>query len=124
MRLELEVRDEFVVRFPCWAWHRVFCEDYLAATRDEYENWISPLRKAIPDEDTWPLPNPWRLRLEASWKQLFSPKLPLLDWDEDSQWSRNPCMEAVVELLRLADVQHVTFFKGAFICSDRGNSGD
>jgi len=117
VRLELEISNERVVRFPCWAWQRVFCEDYLATTREEYENWVDELREAVPDEDTWPLPQPFRLRLEASWERLFDPELPLLDWDESSPWSRSPSLEAVFEQLRLADVRHVTRFKGSFTCA-------
>lgn len=111
-RLELEITDELVIRFPCWAWNRVFCEDYLAITRKEYESWISDLRRVVSDEDTWPLPQPWRSQLEASWERLFEPELPLLDWDEDSLWPRRACFEAIFEELRLDDVRHVTIFKG------------
>jgi len=114
VRLELEIRDEHVVRFPCWAWQRVFCEDYLATNQEEYETWIRESREAIPDEDTWPLPQPWQSRLEGSWERLFSPELPVMDWDKASCWSLTPCVEAVLEQLRLADVRHVTFFTGSF----------
>lgn len=116
VRLELEISEERVLRFPGWAWHRVFCADYLATTREEYDDWISELRKAVPNEETWPLPEPWRLRLEASWERLFSAELPLLDWDESSPWSRTVYLEAVFEQLRLKDVRNVTFFKGTFTC--------
>lgn len=112
IRLELEIPDECLVRFPCWAWHRVFCQDYLTATREEYEHWTKALRRAVPDEDTWPLPKPWRARLEASWQRLFDPGLPLVDWDEDSPWSRIMCVEGVFEMLRLSDVRCVTSFRG------------
>lgn len=114
VRLELEISAEAIVHFPCWAWQRVFCEDYLATTREEYDNWARELRKAIPDEDTWPLPQSWRLQLEASWERLFTPDLPVLDWDGSSPWARTPCLEAVFELLRLEDVRHVTVFEGSF----------
>jgi hypothetical protein len=113
VRLELEISDESIVRFPCWAWQRVFCEDYLATTREEYENWVRELRHGVPDEETWPLPQPWRLQLESSWETLFAPELSVLDWNEGSRWSRGPCLEGVFELLRLDDVRHVTLFKGS-----------
>ncbi|MBM3998454.1 MAG: DUF3841 domain-containing protein [Gammaproteobacteria bacterium] len=116
VRLELEISDEFVVQFPCWAWQRVFCEDYLAPTRKEYENWRREVRRIVQCEDTWPLPQPMRLQLEASWRNLFSPELPLVDWDRDSPWSRRDGMEAVFERLRYDDVQHATLFKGSFTC--------
>lgn len=122
-RLQLEISEESLVRFPCWAWHRVFCEDYLATTRGEYENWNRELRKAVPHEDTWPLPQPLRLQLEATWERLFAPELPLLDWDEGSPWSRSVCLEAVFEQLRLDDVRNVTLFKGSYTCGyDRGSN--
>jgi hypothetical protein len=113
VRLELEIADEEFLQFPCWAWQRVFCEDYLAATREEYEDWTRALRFAVPDEDTWPLPEPWRYQVEASWQKLFDPNLPTLDWDETSSWSRVPCAEGVFEVLRLGDVRRVTLFKGS-----------
>jgi hypothetical protein len=114
VRLELEIADSAFLRFPCWAWQRVFCEDYLAATREEYENWTKALRCAVPDEDIWPLPEPWRWQLEASWQRLFDPNLRVLDWDDTSAWSRFPCLEGVFEMLRLDDVRRVTSFKGSF----------
>jgi len=112
VRLELEIANELVLRFPCWAWNRVFCQDYLATTREEYEDWTRNLRQAVPDEDVWPLPQPWRSQLEASWERLFAPELPSLDWDEESLWSGRLSFEVVFEKLRLEDVCHVTVIKG------------
>jgi hypothetical protein len=112
VRLELEIADEAFLQFPCWAWHRVFCQDYLAATQDDYEAWTRALRRAVPDEDRWPLPEPWLHQLEASWQRLFDPNLPALDWDETSPWSRIACVEGVFEKLRLEEVRGVTSFKG------------
>jgi hypothetical protein len=117
VRLELEISDESFVRFPCWAWHQVFCQDYLAQTAKEYEDWTTALRRAVPDEDAWPLPKPWRRQLEASWQRLFDPNLRVLHWDETSLWSRIACSEGVFEVLRLEDVRRVTSFKG--MCSWR-----
>jgi hypothetical protein len=120
VRLELEIPEESFLRFPCLAWQRVFCEDYLAATREEYEDWTKALLRAIPDEDTWPLPEPWRCQLEASWQRLFDPNLPVLDWDETSPWSRIACAEGVFETLRLDDVRGVTSFEGSFCSRNNG----
>jgi hypothetical protein len=120
VRLELDVADESFLRFPCWAWNRVFCQDYLAATREEYEDWTKALRRAVPDEDTWPLPELWRSRLEASWQRLFDPTLPVLNWDETNSWSRTASIEGVFEVLRLDDVRRVTRFKGLFSLGNNG----
>jgi Domain of unknown function (DUF3841) len=114
VRLELEIADKSFLRFPSWAWQRVFCQDYLAATREEYEDWTKALQLAVPDEDTWPLPEPWRSQLESSWQRLFDRDLPVLDWDESWGWSRIACEEAVFEVLQLSDVRHVTSFQGTF----------
>ena len=114
VRLELEIADDSFLGFPCWAWNRVFCQDYLAATRQEYEGWTRALRRAVPDEDVWPLPEPWRSQLEASWQRLFDPDLPALDWDEDSLLRGNARREGVFESLRLDDVRRVTTYKLSF----------
>jgi hypothetical protein len=113
IRLELEIADDAFLQFPCWAWQRVFCEDYLATTRPEYEAWTKALYCAVKDEDTWPLPEPWKSQLEASWQTLFDRDLRVLDWDENSPWSRTQRREAVFETLRLEDVRHVKSFKGS-----------
>lgn len=114
VRLELDVSDELALRFPCWAWDTVFRQDYLALGREEYEQWTVRWRAAVPDEDLWPPPEPWRSQLEASWGRLFSPDLPQLAWDDQSLWSERVCLEAVFEVLRLADVRNVTAFLGTF----------
>jgi hypothetical protein len=115
VRLELEIADESFLRFPCWAWNRVFCQDYLARTRKEYDDWTRAMRRAVPDEDTWPPPEPWRSQLEASWQRLFDPNLPALDWDKSWGWSRIACAEGVFESLRLDDVRRATIFKVSFV---------
>ncbi len=112
VRLELEPESDRVVRFPCWAWDTVFRQDYLGATRAEYEAWWSRVRQAVPDEDCWPLPEPWRGQLEKSWERLFDPDLPLMNWDRDSGWFTKPCVEAVFEVLRIEDMRQVTLFQG------------
>ena len=127
VRLELEIADERVLQFPCWAWQRVFCGDYLAFTREEYEDWTNALRRAVPDEDVWPLPEPWQSKLEASWQRLFAASLPLLDWDGTWPWPRIARRECVFELLRFDEVRRVTSFRGTLkrhvIRETRGDSG-
>ena len=112
VRLELHVSVDEVTRFPCWAWHTVFRQDYLAMTREEYEEWTARQRAAVPDEDLWPPPEPWRSQLEASWERLFSPDLPQLSWNDETVWSKQVCMEAVFEILRWDDVRDATTFRG------------
>lgn len=112
VRLELELAAGCCLTFPCWAWQHVFCQDYLAFSPQEYDQWQRRLQRAVPYEDTWPLPQPWRSRLEASWERLFAPGLPRLSWDQNHEWSRTPCVEGVVEVLRLDDVRCATEFKG------------
>ncbi len=114
VRLEVEVSDDSLVSFPCWAWHQVYCQDYLARTRREYEAWTTAMRRAVSDEDTWPLPEPWRSQLETSWQTLFDPNLRVLHWDKMSVWSRTACREAVFEVLRLEDVRRISLIKGMY----------
>ncbi len=115
VRLELEMPETALLRFPCWAWHQVFCQDYLALTRVDYEEWTEAVRRAVPDEDMWPPPQPWQSEMEASWERLFAPGLPSLSWNPDFGWSRTVCIEAVFEPLRYSDVQAATSFTGSFV---------
>jgi hypothetical protein len=115
VRLELEMPEALLLRFPCWAWHQVFCQDYLALTKQEYEDWTGAMRSEIPDEEIWPPPEPWKSELEASWERLFAAELPNLSWNPDSVWSRTVCYEAVFEPLRYADVQAVTPCTGSLV---------
>lgn len=111
VRLELEPRPGDYLTFPVWAWHTVYCGDYVSPTHQEHAGWMDALRQAVPDEDTWPLPEPWKTQLEASWHRLFNTALPPVPWDE---WciGQSGSREAVLGLLRLADVRRVTPFVG------------
>lgn len=113
VRLELDASRIPHVWFPSWAWNQVFCQDFLAYSRKEYTLWKKRVRAAIGKVESWPLPEPWRSELEASWERLFDPKLPHLGWDKRFGWSRNVRLEAVFEVLRLETVKRVTIFKGA-----------
>jgi hypothetical protein len=112
VRLELELASGTFLTFPSWAWDCIFRQDYLALTREEYDQWTNRLRTAVPNEDAWPLPEPWQSQLKASWGRLFDANLPVLGWDPAYAWSRHPRVEGVVETLRLVDVQTVTHFTG------------
>jgi hypothetical protein len=112
VRLELEPTPGSMMRFPCWAWHKVFCQDYLAVSRMEYEDWWSRLRQVVPDEDLWPPPEPWRGQVEKTWERLFDSDLPPLSWDEESTWSKEVAVEAAFEVLRSEDVRQATVFRG------------
>lgn len=91
----------------------MFCEDYLAAEQAEYEDWWKKAWESLPNEDIWPLPEPWHSQLEATWQRLFDSLLPRLSWDKALRWSRQECFEAVFEALRLDEVRDVTIFRGA-----------
>jgi hypothetical protein len=87
--LELEKPDNEVVTFPHWAWHEIYCGNYLGHEQ----------RPAV-DLDIWPWPEPWRSKLEASWGGLFAPGLE--DHGE---------REAVFEVLRLSEVVRCRIFQ-------------
>lgn len=70
------------------------------------------MRQAVTDEDLWPLPEPWRSELEASWLRLFHPDLPEYGWSEDSPQTYAD-KEAVFEVLNKQDVRAVTHFVGS-----------
>jgi Domain of unknown function (DUF3841) len=111
VRLELEVRDGNYLTLPVWAWHTVYTGQYLSATSQEHGEWMDAMRQAVPDEDTWPLPEPWRTQLEASWQRLFDPILPPDPWDGRCI-GQSGSREAVLGLLRLEDVRQVRSFVG------------
>lgn len=115
VRIEVEIPSDRVCTFPLWAWDLVYCGRYLALSRDEYRAWECRLAKAVPDEDVWPLPAPWRQRLERSWQRLFT-SLPARPWKGYSKehWSDlGGQREAVAETILKSDVREVTHFVGA-----------
>jgi hypothetical protein len=111
VRIELEPEAASFVSFPVWAWNTVYCRNYLAFTRKEHDGWIETMRRAIPDEDTWPLPEPWQAQLEMSWERLFDADLPALPWDPGAFGARGS-REGVLGQLRLEEVRGVTHFVG------------
>jgi hypothetical protein len=115
VRLELEPAPGTFLTFPCWAWNEVYGGNYRALGRDERDAWMRAMREAVPDEDLWPLPEPWRTELEASWQRLFNPALPSRAWDEECPFfnTRSGSREGVLGLLRLEEVRAVTPFVGA-----------
>ncbi len=122
VRLELHVAEASVLQFPSWAWQRVFCGDYLALTRTEYEDWYRQLPEEYRNGDTWPPPEPWKSQLERSWERLFGAELPLVDWNTESLVPPSARSEAVFEPLRLQDVRHVTCFRGTFYYDAKTNA--
>ena len=112
VRIELDVNGVLV--FPSWAWDVVYCGNFLSFTQSEQETWNAAMRRAVPDEDLWPLPEPWRAELEASWLRLFDPQLPSDGWADilGKSNSSSRANEAVFETLRLQDVRRVTHFVG------------
>lgn len=109
VRIELELdASEFLV-LPSWAWHRVFCLDYLAFSEYEYEGWKRALREAVTDENIFPLPEPWQSDIEKSWERLFDPALPSIQFDR--QWPASELV-AVFGVMRLRDLRRATFFYG------------
>jgi hypothetical protein len=114
VRLELEPRAGTFLTYPLSAWDTVFCGQYLSFARQEHDEWVQAMRRAVPDEDAWPLPEPWRTQLEASWLRLFDPDLPPRPWDDENLvlLGKSGTREAVLGLLRLEEVRQVTHFVG------------
>jgi len=108
--MKISKSSELFRCFHSWAWNRVFCEDYLADSKVEYDRWEKELRSAVPDEDERPLPQPWQRLLERSWDRLFDSDLPEFDWDSNSVWAQRRCVEGVFETLALEEVIQVTMF--------------
>ena len=98
VRIEFEVKE--VLAFPFWAWDIVYSGGFLSFTEQEHDAWETAMRQAMPDEDRWPLPQPWRSEVEASWLRLFDPGLPSASWGYFG-YKGNSDNEAVFETLRL-----------------------
>lgn len=111
VRLELAPDPGAFLTFPIWAWDTVYARRYLSSTRREHNEWMAAMRQAVPDQDTWPLPEPWQSQLEASWLRLFDCDLPPQPWDE-LVIGQSGSREAVLGVLRLDDVRQVTHFVG------------
>ena len=111
VRLELEPRPGTFLTFPCWAWDVVYCRRYLSPTRQEHDEWVEAMRRAVPDEDGWPLPEPWQTQLQASWLRLFDQSLPSRPWHRETL-GKCGSHEAVIGILRVQDVRQVTNFVG------------
>ena len=107
VRIELEVAEDDVATFPIWAWHTVYCQDYLAFSKRQYDAWQKQLRRVVSEDDdrTRP-PEPLRSELYKSWERLFNPRLPAESWE--GNWSAD--REGVIEVLQLTDVRNVTHF--------------
>jgi hypothetical protein len=110
VRLELEVDPARVSVFRIWAWNRIYCGMYLGSLRQE-RDWRRRRRESFVDRDLrdWELGPPWRAELEASWQRLF---LPLPKRSNDCFMPSGH--EAVVEVLRLADVRKVDHFETTY----------
>ncbi|HEX8201502.1 MAG TPA: hypothetical protein VF590_13540, partial [Isosphaeraceae bacterium] len=111
VRIELEKPAGQVLCFLAWAWDTIFDVEYLSASPTEARRWGRRMRRSVPDEDAWPLPEPWQSELVASWERLFDPRLPLRPELRGRGWTED--VEAVFETLDLADVRAVTPFVGA-----------
>lgn len=112
VRIELEAADDSSLAFRLWAWDVVYGCNYLSASQPEHDAWMAAMRSEVPDEDLYPLPEPWQTALEETWLRLFDPHLPPHSWDLEV-YGPNEHWEAVVGELRLTDVRAVTHFIGA-----------
>lgn len=114
VRLEVELDSARVASFPSWAWDLVYTGDFLARSLSEYRSWEAGLRRAGIDEDTGPLPLPWRSHLERSWERLFTalPDRPWRGYRRLRGWALLGT-EAVAEEIRASDVRSATRLQGA-----------
>ena len=109
VRLELDTQPAAIL--PCWAWDVVHCGKYLSRTFEQHSRWHRRMRASVRDVDAWPLPEPRRSELEASWLCLFDKNLPRVGWQMDGTAS-DDSQEAVIEMLSLSDIVAVTHFHG------------
>lgn len=110
VRIEVVVPPARVCVMQSWAWHIVRTQGYFPLTLSEDSAWRRAMREVDPEEEVWPLPAPWRQRLEASWERVFSPDIPRSEpaflWDGWGPRGWSDC-EAVMEYLLRRDVVQV-----------------
>ncbi|MBX7106740.1 MAG: DUF3841 domain-containing protein [Gemmataceae bacterium] len=95
---------------PCWAWHDVFCSQYLAVSKAEQRDWNRRLRAVLGRDYRdyeLPLPAPFQEELEASWERLFLQVLTARSRDGWTNW------EAVAVVIRAEWVRRTQEFVGA-----------
>ncbi len=120
VRIEVSLPAARVFVMPCWAWHTVYCGEFLAMTATDHAAWERRRSAMVPDEDQWPLPEPLRSELETSWERLFDPDLPASAWEGFDMFGTSRfATEAVCERLLIEDVVRVTEFRGASRMMDR-----
>lgn len=112
------------IRFPIWMWDTIYSGRYLAQSYEEFVSWTQKMLTAVPDEDTWPLPDPWGRYVERSWGRLFDQRLHNSCWLRgcdpndprlDGYWPlgiETGSCEAVGETLRASEVVEVRHFRG------------
>jgi hypothetical protein len=75
-------------------------------------DWHRRFEQAVPDQDVWLYPEPWRTELEASWELLFDPTLGIRGWYQTV--ASHSEQEAVFfEVLDLTHVCRATPFLGS-----------
>lgn len=110
--LEIEAPDGAAIVFPCWAWHDVFCQQYLALNGTDHRDWHRRVRETVGViywDHEGRLPEPLQSELEASWARLFHEDLPARSW---RRRDRRPDREGVLEVLRKEWLVRVTPFVG------------
>lgn len=114
VRMKLELAEADMCVFPLWAWDQVYCGHYLARQPGELEEWETAAEAAEPAWlDLRPdLPEPFGSQLVASWQHLFSPHLPRQAPFNQGFFCASESRVVVFEVLRMEQVQAVTFFDG------------
>lgn len=98
VRLELEIPRHEILCSDYNLWNIVLNEGYIALNKDEYEYW-----------EHLPLEQQTKEALEMSWTRIFD----LEHNGADPKWihSKATKIQAVFEVLRLADVRRITYFR-------------
>jgi hypothetical protein len=123
--IELELPTDRCPTFPLWMWETIHTGYFLASTREELDAWHGELESAGLEPGVWPLPQPWRDRIEESWERIFDEAWRPRCWYHDEAPSVDDTglgalmREASVEVvgltqeLRAGDAVRVTPFTAA-----------
>ncbi len=123
--IELDLSEDRCLVFPLWMWETIHSGLYLAACREEFAGWYGDLDSALPRIEVWPLPQPWRDRIELSWDRIFDRDRHVRFWyrdgevsDDDSAYgtlAREASEEevALTQVLAAGDVVNISLFSAA-----------
>lgn len=105
VRLKLALPRDCLLLSDYIKWHTVLLHMYIAKNQNDYDFWETELDINNVDETEWPLPEPWRSRVIASWDRIFDVTTVASEEKQREAW-----IQATFEVLSLENVLEATEF--------------